>query len=204
MLILKTAKTSKGGAEKAAQSQAPPTQSPPSQPKAPELKHKKLKIAILAIVLILIIAAVLLFVLLYKPPGGTETQAPTAGSALTSVGTPGATATLSKEGATDAAIESAFVTGNEEAHVFCRQLGSGDKVATSGDDDKYSVVGPTWFVYADEEPGAWFEHSVKYIFIDASTGQKQVYQESWPPDINSEDMFVAAEGCGGVTTIYAS
>ena len=185
-------------------------ETPENAQPAPKHNGKALKVVGLVIGLVIVIA-ILLFVAFYAKdflpagPTGGEVEQPQqpSGGELIGVGTPGASSTISQEGATEEAIEEGFETGDEAVYVFCEQLGQGDKVATQGDEDKYSVSGPVWFAYVDELPGAFFEHDVKYIFIDASTGEKTVYEESWPPDINGEDMFDAAEDCGGVIEIQA-
>ncbi len=165
---------------------------------------KGLKVALLVAFLAVIVIIILAIAFLVKPPSApSTTQYTPVGGELVAVGTPGATATLNEDGAVEKVLETGDISKNQTGYVFCRQLNSGDKIATMGD-DKYSVSGPTWFVYVDEVPGAFFEHDVKYIFVDASTGEKKVYEESWPPDVNGEDMFDAAEDCGSTKTIYSS
>jgi len=175
------------------------------QPTKQALKGKGLKVALLVGVLVAIIIIILAIAFMVKPstPPGTTKYTPTEGEII-KVGTFGAAATVSKNGAVEKVLEAGEIKEGERGYVFCRQLNSGDKIATMGDDDKYSIDGPVWFVYVDESPDAFFEHDVKYIFIDASTGEKKVYQESWPPDVNGEDLFDAGEGCGGVQEVYVS
>ena len=187
------------------------TQTPPGNKESAH-KSKAVRAGGLVIGLVVVIV-ILLFIAFWAkdflptgprgPSGGETAQPHEPGGGLVDVGTPGGSSTVSENGAMEAVIEEAFRTGNEIAYLFCRQLQSGDKVATQGDPDKYSVEGPVWFAYVDEVPGAFFEHDVRYIFIDASTGEKTVYEESWPPDINGEDMFNAGEDCGGVIEIQA-
>jgi len=187
--------------------QPAPEQLPAAQPQPVQVQPKSgkgLKIALLAIFLVVIIAMIVVILLLVKPPSAPSTpQYTPAGGGMITVGTPGATATVSEDKAVEKVLESNVVGEGQTGYVFCRQLNSGDRIATMGD-DKYSASGPAWFVYVDEVPGAFFEHDVKYIFIDASTGEKKVYEESWPPDVNGEDMFDVAEDCGGAKTIYQS
>lgn len=166
------------------------------------------KILALLLVLIIIIGGLLYIALnadtlFGKPTTGTTDQPITTTSGTIKVGTPGASTTVTEEGATEEVLEDAFEEGDEILYVFCEELGQGDSVSPMGDDPKYEVEGPVWFAYVDEMPDAWFEHDVKYIFIDSSTGEKTEYQESWPPDINGEDMFDAAEDCGGIPAMYA-
>lgn len=187
--------------------QAVPEPTPVAQPPQPQARPKSkkgLKVALLVIFLVVIIAIILAIVLLVKPPPApSTTQYTPAGGELVTVGTPGAAATINEDGAVEKVLEGKAVGEGQTGYVFCRQLSSGDKIATMGD-DKYSVSGPAWFVYVDENPGAFFEHDVKYIFVDASTGETKTYAESWPPDVNGDDIFTAADDCGGAKTIYAS
>ncbi len=174
----------------------------------PEHRGKTLKVVALVGVLVIAIAVILFMAFFAKDlfpsgPGGGGIEQPQqpSGGDLIGVGTPGASSAMSQEGAAEEAIEEGFETGDETVYIFCEELDSGDRVATQGDPDKYSVSGPVWFAYVDELPGAFFEHDVKYVFIDASTGEKMVYEESWPPDINGEDMFDAGGDCGGVIEV---
>lgn len=188
----------------------------PEKPATPERKHKAVIVAALVaalVIIVVIIIALAIFLpdlLKTTKPGGTtlvgndssQQVAPNLG--MIGVGKPGASSTLSKDGAAQAVIEDAFEGGDEIAYIFCKQLDLGDAVAPEGEEDKYSVAGPVWFAYVDEEPWAFFEHDVKYMFIDASTGEKTVFNESWPPDINGESIFEAEDACGGMTQILAS
>jgi hypothetical protein len=181
-----------------------------SQPVQAAPKKRSIgKIIVLVLVLIILIGGLLYIALnadtLFgkKPTTGTTDQPITTTSGTIKVGTPGASTTVTEEGATEEILEEAFEEGDEVLYVFCEELNQGDSVSPMGDDPKYEVDGPVWFAYVDEMPDAWFEHDVKYIFIDSSTGEKTIYQESWPPDVNGEDMFDAAEDCGGASAMYA-
>lgn len=187
---------------------ATPAQQPKAEPAKPK-SNKAVKVVGLVMALVIIIALVLVLALyggdIFKisPSNGTIQQPTITDSKIIPVGTPGAAVTVSKDGAIGTAIEDGFVDESEVGYVFCEQLGPGDKVTTTGDPDKYDIEGPVWFVYVDEEPNAFFEHDTKFIFIDAATGEETIYEESWWPDINGEDFFVAAKDCGGLTEIYA-
>lgn len=198
--------------EKPAGSEPAPEDKPAAGPKpkeeAPKVEGKGKRVAgILAVLIVVIglIVALAMFggdIFKKKTPAGEEEEELEPGEGLVEVGDPEAAAALSKEDAEALAGEE--VEEGERGYVYCEQLGPGDKIATMGDDDKYGVNGPVWFAYVDEEPEAWFEHDVKYIFIDAETGEKTIYEESWPPDVNGEDIFAAADDCGGMTEVYAS
>ncbi len=190
-----------------------PVETPAPQPAAEPVqaapKRSIGKIIVLVLVLVIIIGGLLYIALnadsLFGKPstGGTADQPITTTSGTIKVGTPGASTTVTEEGATEEVLEEAFEEGDEVLYVFCEELGVGDSISPMGDDPKYEVDGPVWFAYVDEMPDAWFEHDVKYIFIDSSTGEKTIYQESWPPDVNGEDMFDAADDCGGASAMYA-
>jgi len=195
----------------ASETTAPTTEEPKTTTEvkrtAPETKGKGKKVVALGIILIIIVLIILAVAfmgddLFGKKPSTTISQPTPVTAELIKVGTPGATATVSEEGAIEAAMEE---TEEEEiAYVFCEELGTGDKVTTEGDPDKYIIDGPTWFVYIDQNPEAFFEHDVKYIFIDASTGEKKEFKESWPPDVNGKNMIDAAKDCGGATEIHST
>ncbi len=183
--------------------EAPPAQAQPAAQAAHAPKGKALKVAALVILLIAVVAIILLLALfgkdLFKAPatGGQPPgpAVPVQGETI-KVGTPGAAGTITREAANATAQQEA--AAGDAVYVYCRQLNAGDRIATMGDSDKYEAAGPAWFAYIDEQPGMWFEHPVKYVFIDASTGQKTVYPESWPPDVNGKDFFTAAGGeCPG-------
>ena len=169
---------------------------------------KALKVVALVIVLAAVIAVIALIALfgkdLFKPSGGAQVQPIQPLAGMVKVGTPGASATLNEDGAVGKVLEAGDVGDEQTGYVFCRVLNPGDKIAAMGDDARYEAAGPAWFVYVDDVPGAFFEHDVKYIFIDASTGEKHVYHESWPPDVNGEDIFEAGDSCGGTRAIYPS
>lgn len=182
---------------------------PAKQPEPAKPKNKKaVKVVGLIIALVVIIAIVIILAMyggdIFKSIAPSTTTQPTVtDSQMINVGSPGAASTVSKDDAVGTAIEGEFVDEDEVGYVYCEQLSAGDKVSTSGDPDKYDIEGPVWFVYVDEEPNAFFEHDTKFIFIDAATGEETVYEESWWPDINGEDLFVAAKDCGGLTELYA-
>jgi hypothetical protein len=172
-------------------------------------------IAAIVAILIIVIVAIVLLALYGKDlfggggqrtigPSTTQQQQPLTGGEGMRVGTLGATATVSEAGATQGLIEGAFGAGkgNSVAYLFCEQLDSGDTVSGSED---YQVVGPVYLGYVDDDPRAFFEHDVRYLFIDASTGEVTEVSESWPPEINGKEIFEAEEDCDEpMTRIYST
>ncbi len=188
---------------------------------APEHRGKGKKVAVLVGVLAAVLALVLLIALygselFAEEPGyiiddfgdideDNDTEQPEApASGIVEVGIEGGSSETSRDDIVVGLIEEGFESGNEIAYIFCEELQPGDSVAPMTEGGKYSVSGPVWFVFLDEFPDALYGHEVKYIFVDSFTGETAVYEESFPPDINGEDIFTAAEECGGVSEIYAA
>ena len=77
---------------------------------------------------------------------------------------------------------------NVSAHMPSQYLEAGDVVRSEGG-ARYSIDGPTWFVFIDDAPEAFFAHSARYVFIDALTEEYDTVAESWPPEINGFSMW---------------
>ena len=58
---------------------------------------------------------------------------------------------------------------------------------------QYNIERATWFVFIDDAPEALYAHGVRYVFIDAATGDYHVVAESWPPTINGASMWATAQ-----------
>ena len=171
-----------------------PKPEPAKEQKAPESKGKGLKIVGILIVLAIvlgIIGALVMFGDDLFDMVDSASKTPMTQAEMVEVGTPGATATLNLDGAK--AIAEEYQEEDNEVYTYCKQLNAGDKISTLGDYDKYDIKGPTWLVYVDEDPFMFFEHEVKYVFVDAATGEKTEYTEGWPPEINDYEIFEAAE-----------
>lgn len=69
-------------------------------------------------------------------------------------------------------------------------LQAGDLVS-SVDGSEYPVNEASWFVFVDDMPEAYYAHPVRYVFIEAQSGEVTVYDEQWPPLVNDIDLFDA-------------
>ena len=64
---------------------------------------------------------------------------------------------------------------------------------------------PTWFCWINDQPQEFFAHDTRYLFIDAETGDSQVFQQNWWPEVNGADMFVSdADWLTTTTMIYST
>ncbi|HPQ71629.1 MAG TPA: GEVED domain-containing protein [bacterium] len=70
------------------------------------------------------------------------------------------------------------------AYVTASPLAADVDVQPAEGESAYSPTGSYWFAFADEEPFAFFEHSVKFVFIAADTGVVTVESQSWWPEID--------------------
>ena len=50
-----------------------------------------------------------------------------------------------------------------------------------------------WLVFIDEHPGANWEHTCKLIFINVKTGEYNVIEEKFPPDISGLTLIYQKE-----------
>jgi len=89
------------------------------------------------------------------------------------------------------------------AFMLSQPLKSGD-VVTSESGETYSIDRPTWFVFIDDDPMAFFAHDCRYVFINAQTGAYDVVDETWPPEINDNSMWDTQNlGRGHMITLYS-
>ena len=77
---------------------------------------------------------------------------------------------------------------NVSAHMPSQYLDAGNVVSSEGG-SRYTIDGPTWFVFIDDAPEAFFAHPARYVFIDALTGDHDTTAESWPPQVNGSSMW---------------
>ncbi|OGU66089.1 MAG: hypothetical protein A2W30_10540 [Ignavibacteria bacterium RBG_16_36_9] len=52
---------------------------------------------------------------------------------------------------------------------------------------------PVWFGWINDSPQAFFSHSTRYVFIDASTGSYFIETYNWWPVVNSESLWMGDE-----------
>jgi PKD repeat protein len=74
------------------------------------------------------------------------------------------------------------------AFMLSEPLQPGDIVKPEASSE-YPISSPTWFIFIDDEPEAFFAHATRYVFIDASTGTYEVENESWLPVINNISLW---------------
>lgn len=152
------------------------------------------------LLIILAIVAVTIIVLLSQP--GQLPNAPSGPSGANQIipgpgATPAAPETppppLDREGAQDLLIEKVLAGAQEEfvAYLCDEPLQSGDVVVAEGGTDvtPRTISEPTYFAYIDDNPVAFFEHDVRYVFIDVASGNETVVEASWWPDINNESIW---------------
>jgi len=99
------------------------------------------------------------------------------------------------------AIEAAFdvlvpadLDHKATAFLTPNMLAPGD-VVRSWDEDggQYTIEGPTWFCWIDDDPQGFFEHPTRYVFIDAVSRQVTVAVERWWPVLNGVSLFMSDE-----------
>lgn len=74
-----------------------------------------------------------------------------------------------------------------------RMLRAGDKVTVfRKHGGSFTARGPTWFFWIDDDPKAQFEHSTRYVFINARTGRVKVLNRKWWPLVNGKARWYAA------------
>jgi len=79
---------------------------------------------------------------------------------------------------------------NVAAYMPSEYLHEGD-VVSSDSGRRYAIETPTWFVFIDDAPEAFFAHASRYVFIDAVTGEYDVVAETWPPEIGEASLWDA-------------
>jgi hypothetical protein len=100
-------------------------------------------------------------------------------------------------------IEPSLTSERIGAYMLSESLHVGD-VVSSESGKEYVIGESTWFVFIDDAPCAMFEHSVRYVFIYAATGDYTVVDETWPPMINDVPMWdTGTLGRGNLIEIYS-
>ena len=64
----------------------------------------------------------------------------------------------------------------------------------------YVLEEQKWFAFIDDEPCAFFEHPVRYAFIDVESGEVKLVDDGWPPTIAGIDLW----SMGDLIEIYPS
>ncbi len=78
--------------------------------------------------------------------------------------------------------------GNISAYMPSSPLKKGD-IVSSESGEEYPIDDNTWFIFIDDNPGAFFAHDCRYVFMDTTTMSWDVVHESWPPEINGVSMW---------------
>ena len=88
-------------------------------------------------------------------------------------------------------IVPASIDHNVTAFLGMNMLDAGDVIGPWDEPEKQRTIdGPTWFCWVDDDPGAFFAHNTRYVFIDAVTGEAEVIVEEWWPELNGESLFM--------------
>ena len=75
------------------------------------------------------------------------------------------------------------------------RLGEGDIVSSYyGSEAVFIVGGPSWFFWIDDEPEARFEHSTRFVLVNALTGEIKVEGSGFWPFINEYSMIAPGSG----------
>ncbi len=82
-------------------------------------------------------------------------------------------------------------TGSWVAYVAKQPVSDSTLITPAEGTSTYAADGDFWFAFVDEDPFAQYEHEVKFIFIDADTGEMTVEDQLWWPQVNGTALFVA-------------
>lgn len=83
-------------------------------------------------------------------------------------------------------------TLDHEARAFLTltPLNIGDRIEPFDEADRgTTLTAATWFAWIDDDPEAFFAHKVRFVFIDAVTGDTKVEVHEWWPEVNGEPPF---------------
>ena len=70
-------------------------------------------------------------------------------------------------------------------------LRQGDTIFPYGDEEEgITVESPQWFFWLDDQPGAFYEHPTRFVFVDATTGHVQVEEQEWWPVLNNASLWL--------------
>jgi len=82
----------------------------------------------------------------------------------------------------------AFSSSRVSVHMPSEPLSDGTAI-TSESGARYTIDGDTWFAFIDDAPEAFYAHPVRYVFIDAISGDYDVVDDTWPPEIDGNSMW---------------
>ena len=77
------------------------------------------------------------------------------------------------------------------AYMLSEPLQRGDLVSSESGLE-YTITNRAWFIFIDDEPCAFYEHDVRYVFIDVSTGNSAIVDETSAPYINNVSIWDTA------------
>ncbi|MFN0127447.1 MAG: hypothetical protein ACKV19_12255 [Verrucomicrobiales bacterium] len=76
------------------------------------------------------------------------------------------------------------------AYLTLEPLKVGDTVVPFAEEARaFTVTNRAWFGYIDDDPSAFFAHSVRFVYIDLETGAAKVVVQEWWPEINGAALF---------------
>lgn len=95
--------------------------------------------------------------------------------------------------------------GDAVTYVFPDMLEEGDVVSPQAGDEveDHVIEKSTWFVFIDDEPQEMFPHTVRYVFIDAATGDHSVIDEQWWPTVNGVSIWDSQDSGEKGLVIYS-
>ena len=203
-----------GGESTSEESEAPKEAPQPAPSQAKEQGGKNKGLIIGLVVLLIIIVGGILFLFVLGPQMGIDILGQ---AGQPSAGPPGGPSPGAQPEPAKVPLEEAQVILIEEvleettnefvAHICDEPLQSGDVVYPEAGQDitEYTMDGPTYLAYIDDEPNAFFAHDVRYVFINGATGETTVVEASWWPIINDESIWEAEEsGNCNMVRVYAS
>jgi len=93
-----------------------------------------------------------------------------------------------------ARLDTSGKEGSWVAHVAPAPLTQDTAVVPAEGQTAFTPGGDYWFAFVDEDPFAWFEHEVKFVFIDAATGAMTVEDQSWWPEVDGQSFLDSGRG----------
>ncbi len=88
------------------------------------------------------------------------------------------------------------------AFMLSEPLRAGDTI-TSESGASYDITKRTWFIFIDDNPEAFYAHDTRYVIMDARDGSYNIYDDSWPPEINGYSMWDSQLGKGHLIELWS-